>query len=99
MPCAAAWTVPSAQTDFPVLQELAADGVTDYVALPLLFSDGSRQFVAFASDADGFHADQDPPIWNRCCRNCASASRLNMPASSPTRCWRSIWEPMPRRAC
>lgn len=50
---------PSAQADFPVLQELAADGVTDYVALPLLFSDGSRQFVAFASDAeDGFHADQ-----------------------------------------
>ena len=49
----------AAQIDFPVLKELAADGVTDYVALPLLFSDGSRQFVAFASNAEpGFRADQ-----------------------------------------
>ena len=50
---------PLAQLDFPVLEELAADGMTDYLALPLLFSDGTRQFIAFASDKpEGFRADQ-----------------------------------------
>ena len=50
---------PRAQRDFPMLEELAADGMTDYLALPLLFSDGSRQFISFASDhPDGFRPDQ-----------------------------------------
>jgi adenylate cyclase len=52
-------TGPLAQRDFPMLEELAADGMSDYLALPLLFSDGSRQFISFATDAaDGFRADQ-----------------------------------------
>lgn len=52
-------TGPKALRDFPVLEELAADGVTDYIGLPLLFSDGSRQFIAFATDnPDGFAPDE-----------------------------------------
>jgi adenylate cyclase len=48
-----------ANLDFPVLQELAVDGATDYVAMALPFSDGSRQFIAFASDHDeGFRDDE-----------------------------------------
>lgn len=50
---------PGAVLDFPVLHELAADGVTDYLALPLVFSDGSRQFISFATiRAGGFRPDE-----------------------------------------
>ena len=52
-------TGPMARLDFPVLEELAGEGATDYVAMVLPFSDGTRQFIAFASDhADGFRDDE-----------------------------------------
>lgn len=52
-------TGPMANHDFPVLEELAEDGVTDYLALPLVFSDGSRQFIAYGTDrANGFDPDE-----------------------------------------
>lgn len=45
--------------DFPVLEELAGEGATDYLALPLVFSDGARYFISFASDSkDGFRDDE-----------------------------------------
>ncbi|HLW93223.1 MAG TPA: adenylate/guanylate cyclase domain-containing protein [Roseiarcus sp.] len=37
----------------PVLQELKADGVTDYVALPLIFSNGQIHALSIASDKAG----------------------------------------------
>ncbi|EIM26220.1 adenylate/guanylate cyclase domain-containing protein [Microvirga lotononidis] len=41
--------------DHPVLFELAADGSTDYLALPIVYGDGSVQGAAFTTDApDGF---------------------------------------------
>src|SRR5215472_2707364 len=36
---------PACAMDFPILQELRADGVSDYLALPLLFTDGSVHVV------------------------------------------------------
>ncbi|WP_205772468.1 hypothetical protein [Microvirga calopogonii] len=41
--------------DHPVLFELAADGSTDYLALPIIYGDGSVQGAALTTDApDGF---------------------------------------------
>jgi uncharacterized protein (DUF427 family)/class 3 adenylate cyclase len=46
-------TGPDAKLDFPILRELAAAGATDYVALPLTFSDGQRHALTLAADAPG----------------------------------------------
>ncbi|HEX2570672.1 MAG TPA: adenylate/guanylate cyclase domain-containing protein [Polyangia bacterium] len=44
--------------DFPILDELAADGVTDYLVGPLRFLSGEVHAVTFATrDPDGFTAD------------------------------------------
>ena len=45
--------IPSTPIDFPILQELKAEGITDYVAMPILFSDGSRHAVTFSADRPG----------------------------------------------
>ena len=39
--------------DFPVLRDLVAEGATDYVAMPLRFSDGQINILALVSDAPG----------------------------------------------
>ena len=45
-----------AEIDYPILAELAAEGITDYVALPLIFSDGTINAITFSADrAGGFH--------------------------------------------
>jgi adenylate cyclase len=45
--------------DYPILHELKADGVTDYVAMALIFSDGSRHFLSWATDhPNGFSTEQ-----------------------------------------
>jgi adenylate cyclase len=41
------------QNDFPILDDLRAEGATDYVAMPLMFSDGLINFVTFTSDRPG----------------------------------------------
>ena len=38
-------------TDYPILIDLKSDGVTEYVAMALPFTDGSRHFVSFATRA------------------------------------------------
>jgi adenylate cyclase len=49
---------PDAQLDFPICRDLAKSGSTDYLILPLSFSDGRRTYVSFCTDvADGFSAD------------------------------------------
>jgi adenylate cyclase len=46
---------PSCVMDFPILQELRAQGVTDYLALPLIFTDGAIQVVTCTTrDPGGF---------------------------------------------
>jgi adenylate cyclase len=39
--------------DYPILEELSAAGSTDYVALPLRFSDGQINILSLVSDAAG----------------------------------------------
>lgn len=45
------------ERDFPVCQDLHAQGGTDYLALPLVFSDGKRSFISFVSRAEGGFSD------------------------------------------
>jgi adenylate cyclase len=45
--------------DFPVLNDLKAAGATDFVAMPLVFADGSRQYISFTTDQpDGFTTEE-----------------------------------------
>jgi adenylate cyclase len=51
--------VPEPKLDFPVLRELSADGATDYVAMPLSFSDGQINVISVTADrAGGFTTAQ-----------------------------------------
>ena len=46
------------QLDFPVLEEFREQGATDYVAMPMLFSDGQINALTLTSDrAGGFSTD------------------------------------------
>lgn len=50
---------PSPTVDFPVLQDLKDQGATDYVAIPLKFSDGQLNIITLVSKAeDGFSTRQ-----------------------------------------
>ncbi len=44
---------PDPTFDFPILQELHARGGTDYVAMPLFFSDGQINIISLVSDRSG----------------------------------------------
>ncbi len=41
------------EVDFPILEDLRAQGATDYVAMPIPFNDGQIHVVAWASDQPG----------------------------------------------
>ncbi len=43
----------NAQLDFPILRDLREEGATDYVAMPLLFSDEQINIVTLVSDRPG----------------------------------------------
>lgn len=45
------WALAPEDCDYPLLTELAAEGITDYVAWPLLHTLGKRHVVTFGSDA------------------------------------------------
>lgn len=48
-----------ARLDFPILEELQGDGATDYVAVPMRFSDGQINILVLVSDqAGGFRTEQ-----------------------------------------
>jgi len=50
---------PATPDDFPILQELRAEGITDYLVMPLEFSRGVRAFISWATDSpEGFTAEQ-----------------------------------------
>jgi adenylate cyclase len=49
---------PDADLDFPICRELAEQGATDYLILPLEFSDGRRTFVSFSTDQAGGFSDE-----------------------------------------
>ncbi len=45
--------------DYPVLRDLRDEGMTDYLAMALVFSDGTRNFISWATNnPDGFSDDQ-----------------------------------------
>src|SRR5262252_1081451 len=48
---------PDCAIDFPILQELRAEGVTDYMALPLLFTDGAVHVVTCTTKEPGGFTD------------------------------------------
>ena len=49
----------SARLDFPILAELVTEGATDYVAVPMRFSDGQINILVLVSDqTGGFRTDQ-----------------------------------------
>jgi len=45
--------VPGIELDFPILEELSEDGATDYIAMPMMFSDGKINAVTFSGDRLG----------------------------------------------
>ncbi|MAF46797.1 MAG: DUF427 domain-containing protein [Rhodospirillales bacterium] len=47
------------QLDYPVLQDLLDEGATDYVAMPLVFSDGQVNAFSIASDRPGGFSTDD----------------------------------------
>jgi adenylate cyclase len=50
--------VPNPEFSYPIMDDLRADGGTDYVAMPLTFSDGQINTVTMATDhPDGFSTD------------------------------------------
>jgi len=54
---------PDPLLDFPILSELVEDGATDYVAMPLRFSDGQINIVTLVSDRrGGFSTDELGPL-------------------------------------
>ena len=50
---------PGARLDFPILEDLVAEGATDYVAMPLRFSDGQINIVTLVSDRPGGFSTDD----------------------------------------
>ncbi len=51
--------VPQPMLDYPILQELFDEGATDYVALPLHFSDGQVNLITLAADRPGGFSTQE----------------------------------------
>ncbi len=51
--------VPEPKLDFPILRDLHAEGGTDYVAMPMVFSDGQINAVTLASARPGGFTTRD----------------------------------------
>lgn len=50
---------PNPRLDFPVLKDLLEEGATDYVAMPLPFSDGLTNIITLVSDTPGGFSTHD----------------------------------------
>lgn len=44
------WIGAESEDDFPIMAELRAEGMTDYVAMPMIFSDGQINVITLATD-------------------------------------------------
>lgn len=51
--------IPDFKADFTILDDLKNEGATDYVAMPLRFSDGTINFITWATDQPGGFATED----------------------------------------
>jgi adenylate cyclase len=47
------------QLDYPILKDLAEEGATDYVAMPMVFSDGQVNAFSLSSDRKGVFSTDD----------------------------------------
>jgi adenylate cyclase len=57
--------VPGAELEFPILQDLHAEGATDYVAMPLVFLDGKINAITLATDrAGGFTTEELQQVYD-----------------------------------
>lgn len=57
--------LPEQELDFPILSDLRDQGATDYVAMPLTFSDGMINFMTWATDRPGgFSTDELTVLWD-----------------------------------
>ncbi|MBL4739860.1 MAG: DUF427 domain-containing protein [Sneathiella sp.] len=55
---------PNAQLDFPILEDLVSEGATDYLAMPITFSDGQINILTLVSDQPGgFSAEEIVQIY------------------------------------
>jgi adenylate cyclase len=52
-------TAPAAEREFPILTELRRMGMTDYVVLPVPFSDGTNKAFSLATARDGGFSDEE----------------------------------------
>ena len=53
------WIDSESPDDFPILRDLKTEGATEYVAMPMRFSDGQINAVTIATDAPGGFATAD----------------------------------------
>ena len=51
--------IPDPSLDYPILKDLLAAGATDYVAMPLVFSDGETHVITFVADRPGGFIDAE----------------------------------------
>jgi adenylate cyclase len=58
MPLRRRFADPDCQADFEVLQDLRTQGATDYVAFPLVFTDGTIHVATFATRQSGGFTDE-----------------------------------------
>ncbi|MDA9981394.1 adenylate/guanylate cyclase domain-containing protein [Gammaproteobacteria bacterium] len=49
--------IPNPRLDYPILKDLLAAGATDYVAMPLVFSEGQINVITFVADRPGGFTD------------------------------------------
>ena len=47
------------EVDFPILEDLRREGATDYVAMPMIFSDGQINAITLAADGPGGFSTRD----------------------------------------
>ena len=45
--------IPNPQLDYPIVRDLYAEGGTDYIAMPMIFSDGQINTISLASNQPG----------------------------------------------
>jgi adenylate cyclase len=56
---------PACPMDFPVLHDFVADGVTDYIAAPLRFTNGETHAVTWTTRAAGGFSDENVRVLDR----------------------------------
>lgn len=67
---------PTVPRDFAVVAELEAEGFTDYLALPMVFTTGDGHAITFATKRPGGFRDEDVASLRRVCRPLARLAEI-----------------------